>query len=80
MREISDDRRKLIGTIALSFVGVRYDFSGIARFLFGKVLADTKAVFCSELVYLSWGFSGKAPAPNELLLLGMTEDFGVQIL
>ncbi len=73
------ERRQMIGEIALSFVGVPYDFGAILRFLFGNVLTDVKAIFCSELVYISWGFSGKAPAPDQLLDLGRVGE-GVQIL
>jgi hypothetical protein len=73
------DKHQEIGERALSFVGVPYDYNALVKFMFGQVLTDVKSIFCPELVYISWGFSGKVPAPDQLLDLGMVEK-GIQIL
>lgn len=74
-----DDKRQLIGERALSFVGIKYDFKAIFKFLLGNVLVDLNKLFCSELVYVCYGFSGTAPTPAGLIKLGIHKN-GVQIL
>jgi len=61
-----DDQRQAIGERALQYIGVEYDYKSIAEQIFGSVSVDVKKLFCSEYVYFSYGFSGKAPNPYEL--------------
>ncbi len=74
-----NDKRQAIGERALSFVGIPYDFKSIAKFLFTRVSADARAIFCSELAFISWGFTGTAPAPGDIPGLGIFKD-AVRIL
>jgi hypothetical protein len=72
-------RLQEIGERALGFTGIGYDYPAIAMQLFTHVQADCAQLFCSEMCFLAYGFSGVAPNPGELLTLGIFQD-GVQIL
>ncbi len=74
-----NDKRQTIGERALSFVGIPYDFKSIAKFLFTRVSADARTIFCSELAYICYGFQGEAPAPGDMPGLGIFKD-AVRIL
>ena len=69
-----NDRRQEIGEKALSYIGVPYDFKSIFKFLFTEISADAKAIFCSELAFICYGFTGAAPAPDDLPRLGIFKD------
>ncbi len=74
-----DVKRQTTGELAMSFTGISYDYFAIAMQLFTSVQADCAQLFCSEMCFLSWGFSGVAPNPGELLSLGIFKE-GVKIL
>lgn len=64
-----EERRNQVGEIALSYLNCPYDYKGIVRWLFKTVSTDGEALFCSELCYMAYGYSGSAPAPDDLLKL-----------
>ena len=74
-----DIHRKSIGDRALELVGIPYDYESIFRFLIGNVSSDARRLFCSEYCYLAYGFNGKAPAPDDLLSLGIFKE-GIKII
>lgn len=59
--------RQAIGERLLQYIGIEYDYRSIVEQIFGSVSIDVKKLFCSEYVYKSYGFSGKAPNPYELV-------------
>lgn len=61
-----DIRRTEIGERILSYVGIKYDYGSLFKNLLGHVSSDARRLFCSEAFYMSLGFTGKAPRPNEL--------------
>jgi len=61
-----DDQRQAIGERLLQYIGIEYDYKSIAEQIFGSVSVNVKKLFCSEYVYFSYGFSGKAPNPYQL--------------
>lgn len=63
--------RQEIGADALSMVGIPYDYKSLFYQLIGKVSADARKLFCSEYCYLSYGFTGTAPAPADMPALGI---------
>lgn len=67
LKQSWDIERKRIGERLLQFIGVEYDYKSIAEQIFGSVSVDVKQLFCSEYVHKSYGFSGKAPNPHELV-------------
>ncbi len=75
-------RRKL-GAVALSRVGIPYDYGSLFKNMLGHVSANAKELFCSEYVYLNCRDVGmkppvkwekKAPRPADMLLLGWWGD------
>lgn len=81
-----NEKRSMIGTIALDRVGIAYDYSSLTRQLFSKVSADVKKLFCSEYVFLNGRDAGlptnmiKAPRPGkEMQALGWW-DGGIRII
>lgn len=74
-----NDKRQGIGEKALSFIGVPYDFGSVVKFLFAAVSANALRLFCSELCFVAWGFTGPAPVPGDLTNLDMFKD-RVQLL
>ena len=79
LKDVSQERRNEIGRIALDYLGRPYDFKGVIRWVFKEVSVDGEALFCSELCYMAYGYTGDAPAPDDLLKLPIFGD-GVQIL
>jgi hypothetical protein len=74
-----NDKRQAVGETALSLIGIPYDYKSIAAQIFGSVSTDSRALFCSEYCYISYGFEGKAPNPGEMPNLGIFKE-GVKIL
>ncbi len=77
-------------------IGTGYDYEGVGSYLFGKVSADARALFCSEYVFLGWKVQcaeesaialfkwlldiRDAPLPSELDKIGLYEEEGTRIL
>jgi len=59
-------KRQEIGERALKLIGVPYDFGSIFKQLIARVGVDFRALFCSEYVWVCWGFDGEAPYPGEM--------------
>lgn len=74
-----DERRQRIGELALAWTGVPYDYKSIADQLISSVSAEATALFCSEMCFMAYGFTGKAPTPGEMSGLGIFKE-KVQIL
>lgn len=74
-----NDKRQAVGERALAFTGIKYDYPSLFTQLFSKVSANPHKLFCSEMCFLSYGFTGKAPNPGEMLELGIFKE-GVRIL
>jgi hypothetical protein len=72
-------KRKAIGDMSLSLVGTPYDFGSVLKFLLGSVSINTRRLFCSEYCYICYGFDGKAPAPGDILKLGIFKE-GIKII
>ena len=68
-----DDKRKGIGTMALSLIGVTpYDKLGCFNQLFARTSIQIRQLFCSEDVAVCLGYDkGKAPWPGEIPGLGI---------
>lgn len=69
---------EMIGEYALKMIGLPYDYKSIVKQIIGKVSADARALFCSEYCYLAYGFEGQAPAPADMLKLGIFKE-GVKL-
>jgi hypothetical protein len=74
LKEDDHKYRDRIGEIALSLIGVPYDYKSIFRQVFGAVSTDARRLFCSEYCYLAYGFSGVAPTPGDMPKLGIFKD------
>lgn len=74
-----NEKRQAIGEAALSLIGIPYDYQSIADQVFSKVSADAQSLFCSEYCFLAYGFKGQAPAPGDMIRLGIFKE-GVKIL
>jgi hypothetical protein len=74
LKDDQDNNRGRIGTIALSLIGIPYDYQSIFRQVFGSVSVDARRLFCSEYCYLAYGFSGIAPAPGDMPKLGIFKE------
>lgn len=61
-----DEKRTEIGRRLCEMWGIEYDYKSLMWQLLGKVNADARKLFCSEVCYLAYGFTGKAPNPYEL--------------
>ena len=77
-------------------IGTGYDFESVGGYLFGKVFADARALFCSEYVFLGWKVRcaeeltiklfewlldiKAVPLPSELHKIGLYEEEGRRIL
>ena len=79
LKEGHNEARKEIGRIALSYVGVEYDYGSLFRQALARVSVDASRLFCSEYVQLAWQIGGVIPAdtaiakqPGELPCLGAT--------
>src|SRR5512133_2934623 len=46
--------------------GKEYDYPSLVYQLIGKVSADARRLFCSEVCFLALGYQGQAPNPYEL--------------
>jgi hypothetical protein len=64
-------KRNLIGQRALDLLGIEYDYPSLFANIVGPVSADAKRLFCSETVYLSYGYNGKVPVPADMPKLGI---------
>jgi hypothetical protein len=62
--------RTAIGQVALSLIGVPYDYGSILKQLIAKVSVDARNLFCSEDYLYCFSFKGKALSPNEMPELG----------
>ena len=77
-------------------IGTGYDYESVGGYLFGKVFADARALFCSEYVFLGWKVRcaeelaielfkwlldiEEVPVPSELHKIGIYEEEGIRIL
>lgn len=62
-----ESRRQEIGERALSLIGIPYDYKSLIKQIIGKVSAEATSLFCSEYCYLSYGLTGTAPTPADML-------------
>lgn len=69
-----DPRRYDIGGRALDMSGTAYDWGSLIRQALVKVSAGASRLFCSELCFLAYGYTGKAPNPSEMPGLGIFKD------
>jgi len=74
-----DEKRTFIGEMAVGLIGIKYDYKSLIKQIFGAVSVDIQRLFCSEYVYLCYGFAGQAPYPGALSNLGIHKK-GVQLL
>ncbi len=65
-----DAKRTAIGQMAMSLIGVPYDYDSIFKQIIAKVSVDARNLFCSENYLYCCGFDGKALSPNEMPELG----------
>lgn len=68
---IYGDKRSLLGSAALKYSGVKYDYRSLFKNILGKVSANAKKLFCSEYVYLSFkdcGFTTDLCKSDKLLI------------
>lgn len=56
-----------VGKKALDMSGIEYDYASLFKQLLGSVSTNMNELFCSEACYLAYGYSGKAPNPNNIL-------------
>lgn len=80
----TEETRIVMGRYALGTLGIPYDYKSIFKQIFGKVSADAKQLFCSEMLYLAAveaGFSKrkKAPTPADIPNLGWWAKQGQRI-
>ncbi|KXH69833.1 MAG: hypothetical protein AM326_01800 [Candidatus Thorarchaeota archaeon SMTZ-45] len=54
LQERFDEKRPLLGAVALKHVGVAYDYRSLFKNILGKVSAEASKLFCSEYVYLTF--------------------------
>ena len=73
-----DTKRTTIGENALFFSGVKYDFPSLCKQLIVKVSASARKLFCSELCFICWGFTGIAPNPSGLSKLDVYQKNMIQ--
>ncbi len=66
-----ESRRAMIGTNAMKYIGVPYDYRSLFKNAFGRVSADARALFCSEYCFLCYGLNGQAPTPGDMPGLGI---------
>ena len=69
-----NEKRQSIGEEAFRYMGIGYDYLSLFKQIIGKVNVDAKKLFCSEYVYLCYGYIGKAPNPGEMMKLGIFEE------
>jgi len=79
LKEDWDKKRTFIGEMALGLIGIKYDYKNLLKQIFGKISADIEQLWCSEYVYVCYGYSGIAPYPGELSKLGIHKE-GVQLI
>jgi hypothetical protein len=68
------DRRREVGENILKYVGTPYDFIGVGKQIAEEVEADTSKLWCSELLFVSYGFKGIVPPPGKMPSLGIFKD------
>jgi len=78
LKDELNEKRQSIGEVALSLIGIPYDYKSIVAQIFGRVSADVRSLFCSEYCFVSYGFTGEAPAPADMLKLGIFKE-GVKL-
>lgn len=73
-----NEKRGFVGEMALSLIGIPYDYGSIMRQVFASVSTEASRLFCSEYCYISYGFTGTAPNPGEMPKLGIFKE-GVKL-
>lgn len=71
-------------------IGTGYDFDGLGKNWFGRVVADARKLFCTEYMYLGWRDGAKcdlnwqdrdiSPVPSDMPTVGPYQELGVPIL
>lgn len=74
LKEEFNGVRQVMGELALAYTGVPYDYGSLFRQILGKVSADARSLFCSELCCIIYGYTGKMLSPAEMPELGMFEE------
>ena len=69
-----NENRQRIGENAAFFAGVKYDFPSLFKQLLVKVSSSSRRLFCSELCFICYGFTGKAPNPSDMPKLGIFDE------
>jgi hypothetical protein len=74
LQERFDEKRPLLGSTALQFAGVAYDYRSLFKNILGKVSAEASKLFCSEYVYLTFTkCQFKPEIDDDKLLLQLAE-------
>ena len=80
--------RRKIGALALSRIGIPYDYGSLFKNALGRVSGNANRLFCSEYVYLNCKDVGmpiktewqdKSPRPADMLNLGFWDQDGIII-
>lgn len=66
-----DEFRAYVERNMFRHVGTPYDYVSLLRNAVRHVQADDRRLFCSEAVFLEYGFTGIAPTPGEMPALGI---------
>jgi len=74
-----DEFRAYVERNMFRHVGIGYDYASLLKNAVTHVQADDNRLFCSEEVFLSYGFTGTAPTPGEMPALGLHKE-PVQII
>lgn len=69
-----DEFRGFVEDNMFRHIGVGYDVASLLKNAVTHVQADDSKLFCSEDVYLDYGFAGIAPTPGEMPSLGLHKD------
>lgn len=79
LKDEYNDKRMDIGNWSFQQVGVKYDYIGLFRQIFGRISANADLFFCSEFPYFAWknvsipmnNPSKLAPRPGDIPDLGI---------
>ncbi len=70
----TDEFRAYVERNMFRHVGVPYDIGSLLKNAVTRVQANDRKLFCSEDVFLDYGFTGIAPTPGEMPALGLHKE------